>query len=468
MPNMKGIGVVLAGFWLAHAQMGCSGERLEDRIIDEDGGVNPPPPPGPVQLTIGVPVAGVVTDEDADPTELLLTVLEGGTYAFGQIETSGPTTLDVFDAQGALVSTCEISDFAPGGCIFDLEPGDYRIQPIGGPYIYGMTKMSSYETVLVKMFATSPPPAVVPGERRCEGLAAYGSREFSLSVPESGAYEFIVDPYKVSTNYADRPRVTLFAEGDLGGDPLHSSYATTFSGLNSSRNYDMQIWNEWSTELVYCWELSKTFGEGGIGDPVWLSLGSTHQGEISDSATSHYAFTASATHSGVYVAKALGDDWSKVSFDLYADIDETVALSYHDGLLSNLDAGTTYFIRVTSTGVHGPYSIHLDEHPMEGSENYPVELFVGVPRRNYMEWDLTSYYTFTAPQDGEYDLSLAHVAGDVPATYWVLGYDDQDGLVVSCNWWPCRTQVLAAGTQVRFSFVADATSEYDILLELAP
>jgi hypothetical protein len=466
---MKRVCVVLMCLSFAYALTGCSGERLEERGIDEDGGVTPPPP-GPLQLTIGVPVAGVVTDEDADPTELLLTVLEGGTYAFGKIETSGPSRLEVLDAQGELVSACKISHESPSDCIFDLEPGDYRILPVGGPYIYGIPKMSSYETVLVKMFVSpsSPMPAVVPTERRCEGLVAYGSREFSLSVPESGAYEFLVDPYRVATNYAGRPKVALFAEGDLGGTQLHSSYATTLSGLNASRKYDLQIRNDGSTDLVYCWELSKTFGEGGIGDPVWLSLGSTHDGEISDSGTSHYAFTASATHSGVYVAEVLGGGGYDVWYGLYADIDETVELDQQEGLFLSLDAGTTYYFRVSSTGVHGPYSIRVDEHPMKGSENHPVELFVGVPQRNYMEWNVSSYYAFTVEQDGEYELSLAHVAGQAPSTYWVLGYDDQDALVFSCNWWPCRTQVLSAGTAVRFSFVAASTSEYDILLELVP
>ena len=167
--------------------------------------------------------------------------------------------------------------------------------------------------------------------------------------------------------------------------------------------------------------------DGTASSPMELTIGTAKSGGIAYNGESYYKFTTSSSGAGSYklaiASMTVTDGWSSVAVYSYLysdsgysssnriDIDSCAASCTINFDYENLDAGKTYYIRLSGYGTL-TYSLTVSRGGSEGSKNNPVELTLGTAHSGTIDnidgtWeDGYSFYKFTTSAADNYTLTM--------------------------------------------------------------
>jgi hypothetical protein len=400
----------------------------------------------PIELTLGTARAGRVGAEDGSQSE-----------SFYFFNISGPEALcDIAltkcDPASPSVSLelCRDSNFTDSVTTTNSSGGIINFPLSEGAYYLKLTNHSpSIETYTIELrihksanegrigspavLTLDMPHAGKVGSYR-DSVERYSY--YTFTVPVSSAYDIIADNYGSTS-----PDVSfaLYTGSDFWSGYM-VLYYTTFGRSNiplAAGTYYFRVMNNRNAKETYTLLLTTHIpaNEGSIANPVTLTLDVPHAAQVdSDSdqieRTSYYMFDIPSTGSYDIVATDYDPLSPNVNFNLYTNPD-FFNPDYNGptwGIWNVLlQAGRYYLSAANSSLPKETFSLLLRTHipANEGSVAHPVTLVLDTPHAGKAadsgdSLERNSYYSFTVPSSGAYDIDISDL--NPSGTFFYLYY----------------------------------------------
>lgn len=413
-------------------------------------------------------------------------VIPGQTYYVFLRDSGRTITVSGFadDERTAVLDVCEIFDW--GACEFTATGSSL--------YIELHTSFGGYESLeltLVPSGAVGEALTPVNDSSRPHTYVAMQNGESSYYVFDlleagsllAGALHFDVDN---GTN--GDPRVSFYAGGDFSAPPVagpSSIYTVSWRQVVSNLGtgpVGIRIEASGTGPTVHSLSFAPGLSEGAESERVPLAVGTSHDGSVDGGGFSYYSFVApddggveliftglenlngnTAVSGGFYATD--GTPITGGSCWVYTDTARCTA----DGLTS----GETVHLRLSAMLSGQTFTLDIAQSSSEGNTTSPVVLTPEVTHTGGVSYEGFSYYSFTVPSTGGYELVLTPLDGGAPPNILVEpSFGTGDPIYPICDDVGCYMNGLTGGdtlaVTVSSESISGATESYELTLRAVP
>lgn len=316
------------------------------------------------------------------------------------------------------------------------------------------------------------------------GVDAWGDSYYQFTTPAGEAGSYMVSLSNVAlldSSLNEDTYLSNYVDLNVYSDSSFSTLVNSckgfggcsVSGLEPSSTYYVQVdnfttyYSYTSSDITYDITVAPGSCVGSLSAPYPLTVGVEYSGNMDSSCTSWFSFTT--TDSGSYdsvSANLPGYGYWKI----YSDPDFTAQVDYWTTstagtvVTDNLDEATTYYLEVENSSTSGPIQFALSPGTSEGSVNTPVALGIDSKHTGSVAANGFSYYSFTAPADGDYSVVVNNAAPMYFLLHTQQDYSGPEICYQGYKTYPQCSVAATAGSTYYFRVEASYTSDqsYDI------